>query len=158
MKRWILFVVCCAAGFAFPAEAAQGAKRAASAVPASPATKASVQGGIPEEVRRELAAVGRILANNAAGTIMPNITSKVVTPDADGGYVAGYVAVDVSNIRTEVFPSTESGAYLGSIRYVESWYECPGQSEAEALQAECYVARTRLINELVRYEQGQWHY
>ena len=138
MKPWKLFVVSGAAvfAFAFPAGA----------------------DGIPEKVKQELADVSRTLVNAAAKTIMPSIKSKAVAPGNNGGYVASYVAVDVSDIRTEVVPAAASGKYLGSIHYVENRYECPGQSEADALRAACRVVQSRRIQELVLYEQGKWHY
>jgi LysM repeat protein len=136
--------------------AAQSAKQAKSVTQTPQA--AVPADGIPEKVKLELANVGKTLVNNAARTIMPNAKAKAVAPGDSGGYVASYVVVDTSDIRTEVIPSAESGKYVGSIRYVENLYECPGKSKAEALQAECRVVRSRRINELVRYEKGKWHH
>ena len=114
--------------------------------------------GVPENVKLELAKVGRTLVDNAAKNIMPNIKAKAVAPGSTGGYIASYMEVDASHIRTEVIPSAESGKYVGSIRYVENQYECPGTSKAEALQAACRVVKSRRMNELIRYEKGKWHY
>ena len=114
--------------------------------------------GVPEKVKLELANVGRTLVNNAAKNIMPNIKSKAVAPGSSGGFVASYIEVDASDIRTEVIPSPVSGKYVGSIRYVENQYECPGTSRAEALQAACRLVKSRRMNELISYEKGKWHY
>ena len=113
---------------------------------------------VPEKVKLELADIGKALVNSAARAIMPNSRAKAVAPGGNGGYVASYVEVDTSDIRTEVLPSTESGKYVGSIRYMEKQYECLGKSRAEALQAECRVVKTRRMNELICYEKGKWHY
>ena len=114
--------------------------------------------GVPENIKLELGNVGRTLVNNAAKSIMPNIKAKAVAPEGSGGFVAKYVEVDATNIRTEVIPSSESGKYVGSIRYVENQYECPGKSKAEALQATCHLVKSRRMNELIRYEKGKWYY
>jgi len=142
MKCWKLFIVCCAAAFSFtlPLEASGNSD------------------GVPEKVKQELAKVASTLVHNAAKTIMPNIKSKAVAPGGHGGYVASYTEVDVSDIRSEVIPSAESGKYVGSIRYVEHQYECPGKSKADALKAECHVVKSRRMHELIRYEQGKWHH
>jgi hypothetical protein len=68
--------------------------------------------------------------------------------------------VDLSGVKTEVIPSTESGSgkYVGSIRYVENRYECPGKNKTDALRAECRVVQSRRIKELISYEKGKWHY
>ena len=113
---------------------------------------------MPEKVKQDLATVGKTLVNSAAKNIMPNIKSKAVAPGDKGGFVASYVEIDPSDIRTEVIPSAESGKYVGSIRYLEYQYECPGKNKAEALQAECRVVKCRRMNELIRYEKGKWHY
>jgi len=166
MKPWKRFAVCCTAVAALTVSAAassvpaasvpspaHGAKRAQDAAPLP-----KTPDGIPENVKLELAKTGRVLVNQAAKHIMPKITAKAVTPGGKGGYVACYTAVDVADIRTEVFSAADPGKYLGSIRYVEYRYECPGTSEAEALRASCRVVQARQINELVRYEDGKWHY
>jgi murein DD-endopeptidase MepM/ murein hydrolase activator NlpD len=134
------------------------AKQAKSAPQAPPKATLAPADGIPEKVKLELANVGKTLVNNAAKTIMPNVKAKAVAPGDSGGYVASYMAVDTTDIRTEVIPSAEPGKYVGSIRYVENQYECPGKSKADALQAECQVVRSRRINELIRYEKGKWHH
>jgi len=174
MKRWKSLIVCCLAVLIFalpatspPAKAAPSqatkAKQTKTAEPAHvPAAPIPVEmhapAGVPESVKLELADVGRILVTNAAKTIMPNVRSKEVVPGNAGGYVANYMEVDASNIRAEVIPSDKPGKYVGSIRYVEHRYECPGTSKAEALQAKCHVAQSRRMNELISYEKGKWHY
>jgi hypothetical protein len=112
---------------------------------------------VPEKVKLELADIGRNLVSKAAKTIMPNSKSKAVAPSGDG-FVASYMEVDASDIRTEVIPSAASGSYVGSIRYVEKRYECPGKNRADALKAECRMVKARRMNELIRYEKGKWHY
>jgi len=142
MKCWKLFVVCCATAFAFALSA--GASDASD--------------NVPEKVKQDLDKAGKTLVNNAAKNIMPNIKAKALAPGDKGGFVASYVEVDASNIRTEVIPSAESGKYVGSIRYMEYQYECPGKNRADALRAECRMVKGRRINELIRYEKGKWHY
>jgi hypothetical protein len=114
--------------------------------------------GVPENVKVELANVGRTLVDNAAKNIMPNIKAKAVKADDKGGFVASYVEVDASDIQTEAIPSAESGKYVGAIRYTECQYECPGKNKAEALKAECRMVKSRRIKELISYEKGKWHY
>ena len=170
MKRWKLLIVCCAVAFAAcalsaeaaaPAPATKAKKQAKSAEPL-PSIPIHVQvyapEGVPETVKQDLAAVSNTLVGNAAKTIMPNIRSKAVAPGGSGGYVASYTEVDGSDVRAEVLPSSESGKYVGSIRYVENQYECTGKSQADALRAECHVVKSRRMNELIRYEKGKWHY
>ena len=168
MNCWKLFIVCCTAlcAFALPAEAAAPApaKQAKQAKNVAPAPTMPIHvriyapAGVPEKVKLELANVSKTLVGNAAKTIMPNIRSKAVGPGGSGGYVASYTEVDSSDIRAEVLPSSETDKYVGSIRYVENQYECPGKSQADALRAECRVVKSRRMNELVRYEKGKWHY
>ncbi|MDR0239566.1 MAG: LysM peptidoglycan-binding domain-containing protein [Deltaproteobacteria bacterium] len=114
--------------------------------------------GVPENVKLELAKVGKTLVDSAAKNIMPNVKAKTVAPGSTGGFVASYMEVDASHIRTEVIPSTKPGEYVGSIRYVENQYECTGTSRAEALQTSCRMVKSRRMNELIRYEKGKWHY
>ena len=168
MKCWKLCIVCCAVAFAFslptgaaaPAQAAK-AKQAKKAAP-EPTIPVHVRtyapDGVPEKIKMEFADVSKTLVGNAAKSIMPNIRSKAVAPGGSGGYVASYVEVDGSDVRAEVIPSSESGKYVGSIRYVENQYECPGKTQADALRAECRVVKSRRMNELVRYDKGKWHY
>jgi hypothetical protein len=113
---------------------------------------------VPAKVKQELDKVGKTLVNNAAKHITPNIKSKALTPDDKGGFVACYVEVDASDVRTEVLPSAESGKYVGSIRYTEYQYECPGKNKAEALKAECHMVKARRMHEMIRYEKGKWHH
>ena len=173
MKFRNVFFVCCISVFVFalpagaaapaPSKSAKSTKSAKSAAPApTPAVPSHVDmrapAGVPENVKLELADVGRTLVNNAARNIMPNSKAKAVAPGSDGGYVASYIEVDASDIRTEVIPSAEAGKYVGSIRYAENQYECPGKSRADALQAACRLVKSRRMNELIRYEKGKWHY
>ncbi|MDR2694920.1 MAG: translation initiation factor 2 [Deltaproteobacteria bacterium] len=168
MKYRKLFLVCCISAFAFavsagtatsaPAKKAQQAKN----VPAAPAppvqVSVSAPDGVPDNVKLELASVSKTLVGNAARTIMPSSRAKAVAPGGNGGHVASYVEVDCSDVRAEVVPSATAGQYVGSIRYVENQYECPGKTAAEALKAECRVVKARRMNELIRYEKGKWHY
>jgi LysM repeat protein len=143
-----------------PDPATPPAKKAAPAPPpTAPEERVRMHApdSVPEKVKLELANVGRTLVNNAAKTITPNSKSKAVAPSGDG-YVASYMEVDASDIRTEVIPSAASGSYVGSIRYVEKRYECPGKNKADALKAECRMVKARRMNELIRYEKGKWHY
>ena len=164
MKFRNLLVICYMVAFAFAAPATSSAKSAKQAKNSAPIPAASgsvemrAPDGVPEKVKTELADAGRTLVNNAAKNIMPNIKNKAVAPGGNGGYVASYTEVDVSDIRTEVIPSAESGKYVGSIRYVENQYECPGKNKTDALRAECRVVKSRRMNELICYEKGKWHY
>jgi len=121
-------------------------------------TEAVASGGVPEKVKQDLDKVGKTLVNNAAKNILPNIKSKAVAPGSDGGFVASYVEVDASDVRTEAVPSAESGKYVGSIRYAENQYECPGKSKADALKAECHMVKSRRMCEMIQYEKGKWNY
>ena len=112
---------------------------------------------VPAKVKSELAALGTKLVNNASRTIMPSAKSKAVAA-SEQGFVASYIDIDTSSMRAEVMPSKDKGKYVGSIRYLENQYECPGATRAEALKAECVRKKSRRINELVRYEKGKWHY
>jgi hypothetical protein len=165
MKCWKLFIVCCLAAFAFtvPAEAAAPAKaKQAKKDPPAPTIPIHVRvyapDSVPEKIKLELADVSKTLVGSAARTIMPNIRSKAVAPGDKGGYIARYTEVDGSDVRAEVTPSSEAGKYVGSIRYVENLYECPGSTEADALRAACHVVKSRRMNELIRYDKGKWHY
>ena len=171
MERWKLFIVCCTAALAFtlsaetaapaPATKAKQANKTepAPSVPSMPIhVSIYAPEGVPEQVKLDLANVSKTLVGNAAKTIMPSIRSKAVAPGGSGGHVASYMEVDSSDIRAEVLPSSESGKYVGSIRYVENQYECLGKSQADALRAECHVVKSRRMNELIRYEKGKWHY
>jgi len=156
MKSWIPVTFVCAVLVALvPLSPARGAQRAKNAAPLPPASVASA---VPEKLTRELAAAGRTVVANAAKHVTPGINAKKVVPARNGGYVACYTAVDVSDIRTEVIPTADPDKFLGSIRYTEYEYECPGRSQAEALQAQCRVARARQVDELVRYAEGKWHH
>lgn len=110
-----------------------------------------------EVVQQKLDAVGRKLVRDAAVNVTPSINKKDVVKDKDG-YVAKYVAVDTNTLVTEVRPSTGPGSqYIGCIKYVENIYECRGKTKNEALKAPCTVAKSRRMNELIRYE-GKWTY
>lgn len=110
-----------------------------------------------EVVQQKLDAVGRKLVRDAAVNVTPGINNKDVVKDKDG-YVAKYVAVDTNSLVTEVRPSTGPGSqYIGCIKYVENIYECRGKTRNEALKAPCSVAKSRRMNELIRYE-GKWTY
>jgi LysM repeat protein len=117
-----------------------------------------ISGEAPDKVRNELLAAAKTLVNNAARSIRPNASDKEVSPVPGGGFVASYMEVDAESMRVEVIPSQRKGGYVGSIRYVENRYECPGASRVAALNAECGRVKSRRMNELIRYEQGKWHY
>ena len=142
-----------------PRSPAQSSKQAKKTAPEPPnLERVTAPDDVPEKVNLELAKACRTLVGNAAKTIVPNIKSKAVVPDDSGGFVARYVEVDTETVRMEVIPSAKAGNYVGSIRYVEYRYECPGKSKNDALQAECRMVGHRRINELIRYEKGKWHY
>ncbi len=132
-------------------------KESAPAIPSMP-VGVTAPAGVPDKVKAELASVADTLVNNAAKSIMPNVRSKAVAPGSGGGFVASYTEVEVATARAEVIPSSEKDKYVGSIRYLEHQYECPGGSKAEALQASCNKVKSRRMNELIRYEKGKWHY
>jgi LysM repeat protein len=130
----------------------------AGAPAAAPPAAVKTPDGVPDTIRSELLAAARTLVNNAAKSIRPSAYAKEVSPAPDGGFVASYMEVDTESMRVEVLPSHRKGNYVGSIRYVENRYECPGGSRVEALRAECGRTKSRRMNELIRYEKGKWHY
>ena len=158
------FIICCMTVLALAAPVLSSAKNAKPAKNAAPApeTQISVETyapeGVPENIKHELAGVAKTLVNHAAKNISPSIKNKAVAQGSNGDYVASYMEVDVSHVRADVIPSSESGKYVGSIRYVENQYECPGKMKADALKAECRAVKSRRMNELIRYEKGKWHY
>lgn len=125
-------------------------------------TPAAKKGGAEnvEAVQAKLDVVGKKLVSSAAKTVSPNIKTKAVAPAPDGkGFVASYVAVDESTLKTELRPGTgPGGQYVGSIKYLENHYECRGATKAEAMGAPCTMVKSRRMNELIRYEAGKWSY
>lgn len=113
-----------------------------------------------EAVQIKLDAVGKKLVSSAAKTVNPSIKAKAVAPSPDGkGFVASYVAVDQSTLKTELRPGTgPGGQYVGSVKYLENVYQCSGATKAEALNAPCTMVKSRRMNELIRYEAGKWSY
>jgi hypothetical protein len=166
MKPRNFFIICCMAVFALAAPVPSSAKNAkpakktasATATEAPISVEAYAPDNVPENVKQELAGAARTLVGNAAKNIMPNSKNKEVAQGSNGEYVASYTEVDVSHVRADVIPSSESGKYVGSIRYAEKQYECPGKNKADALKAECRAVKSRKMNELIRYEKGKWHY
>ena len=141
MKCW-KFAVCCVTAFALTL----------------PAGAFGASDSVPETIKQDLSKVADTLVKNAAKNIRPNIKTKEVKADDKGGFVACYVEVDASDVQTEVTPSAAPGKYVGTIRYTECQYECPGKNKAEALKAECRMVKSRRIKELISYEKGKWHY
>lgn len=113
-----------------------------------------------EAVQAKLDAVGKKLVSSAAKTVSPSAKAKAVAPAPDGkGFVATYVAVDESTLKTELRPGTgPGGQYVGSVKYLENHYECRGATKAEAMGAPCNMVKSRRMNELIRYEAGKWSY
>lgn len=113
-----------------------------------------------EAVQVKLDAVGKKLVSSAAKTVSPSIKAKAVAPVAGGrGFVASYVLVDESSMKTELRQGTgPGGQYVGIIKYLENHYECRGATKAEALGAPCNMVKSRRMNELIRYEAGKWSY
>lgn len=138
---------------AAPAKAAP-AKAADKAAPAK-ATKGKKGEESEEVIKSKLDTLGKQLIVKAAATVSPSINKKAVAPE-DGGFVARYTEVDTTQVVTELIHSTGSGGkYIGSIKYLETQYECRGKTQDEALNAPCSKSKVRRMNELVRYD-GKW--
>lgn len=111
-----------------------------------------------EQIAAELDITGRKLAAQAGRTLMPSKASKAVRREGSS-YVATYVEVDTSNVRTEMRPGAAPGQYVGFVRYQEKFMECRGASKKAALaNASCQHVKTRNLNELIRYDGSSWKY
>lgn len=129
------------------------AKAPAKAAPKN--TKGKKSDESPEAIKAKLDVMGKQLVVKAAATVSPSLSKKAVTPEG-GGYVARYTEIDTTDIVTELIQSTgPGGKYIGSIKYLEIHYECPGKTQDEALKAPCTKVKARRMNELVRYD-GKW--
>ena len=111
-----------------------------------------------EVIQTKLDAVGKKLVGAAAKTVSPSMKAKAVAADGKA-FVATYVEVDESTLKTEMRPGTGPGAqYVGIIKYLENHYECRGATKAEAMGAPCTMVKSRRMNELIRYDAGKWSY
>lgn len=119
------------------------------------AKNAVVKGSKSEaQIKAELDKMGQKLVAQSSRTIMPNKANKEVKK-VGSEWVATYVSVDTDHVSTELRPGSK-GQYVGFIRYQERIMECRGATKQAALSAPCTQARTRNLNELIRYDGKAW--
>lgn len=109
------------------------------------------------EAKAQLDATAKKLVGNAAKTVTPNINSKAVSK-VGKEYVAKYTSIDVNSVSTDVRPTNTPGHYVGTVRYMEHFYECRGKTKAEALKASCSRTHGRRMSELIHYDGKKWTY
>lgn len=109
------------------------------------------------EAKAQLDATAKKLVSNAAKTVTPNINNKAVSK-VGKEYVAKYTSIDVNSVSTDVRPTNTPGHYVGTVRYMEHFYECRGKTKAEALKASCSRTHGRRMSELIHYDGKKWTY
>lgn len=117
-------------------------------------TKSSKGAKSEAQIKAELDQMGKKLASQSARTLLPNKANKEVK-QVGGQWVATYIEVDPTHVTTEMRPGA-NGQYVGFIRYQEHIMECRGATRQAALKAPCQEARTRNLNELIRYDGKAW--
>lgn len=138
-----------------PAEPKKSTTKPAAKTSTKKTTAKTAKGAKSEaQIKAELDQMGKKLAAQSARTLLPNKANKEVK-QVGGQWVATYIEVDPTHVTTELRPGA-NGQYVGFIRYSEHIMECRGATRAEALKAPCQEARTRNLNELIRYDGRQW--
>ncbi len=124
--------------------------------PSVPSTKKASKGSKSEaQIKKELDAMGQKIAGQAARTLTPNKAHKEVVKRGNE-WVATYIDVDTSRVRTEMRPSATPGQYVGIIRYQEEIMECRGATKEAALSAPCTQRSTRNLREMIAYDGKRW--
>ncbi len=107
-------------------------------------------------IKQKLESIAKKLVKSAADHVMPNAAKKDVHQE-NNQYVAYYIEIDQSSLRTEMRSSEKAGNYVGLIKYKEVHYKCSAPTKQEALKAPCYRARSRNLTEIISYD-GKWRY
>lgn len=89
----------------------------------------------------------------------PGINQKEVKKQADGTYMARYMAVDPDSLETRYKPTENKVIlYIGHMNYHEVEYVCVGKSKEQALAGPFNETNREPITELVKYKAGKWTY
>lgn len=89
----------------------------------------------------------------------PGINQKEVKKQADGTYMARYMAVDPDSLETR-YKSTENKVilYIGHMVYHEVEYVSVGKNREQALAGPFNEVNREPITELIKYKSGKWTY
>jgi len=136
----------------------------ASAKPASaragqkvPAKKASDAG---DKVGTSLETFAKNCITSMNKQRRPGISHKEVKRQADGSYMARYMAVDPDSLAISYNPTENNKTikYIGRMDYHEVEYVCTGKDQKQALAGPFSEANRTPITELIKYKSGKWTY
>lgn len=123
--------------------------------PAKKAAKPAKGAKSEAQIKTELDAMGRKLAAQSGRTLVPNRANPQYK-QAGGQWIASFIAVDPQSVTTEMRPGTNSGQYVGIIRYQEKFMECTGATKQAALNGTCKQVKGRNLSELIHYDGRAW--
>lgn len=89
----------------------------------------------------------------------PGINQKEVKKQADGTYMARYMAVDPDSLETRYKPTENKVIlYIGHMIYHEVEYVSVGKNKEQALAGPFNETNREPITELIKYKSGKWTY
>lgn len=88
---------------------------------------------------------------------MPDCGGKVKTEKRpDGTWTRSYCELKKDSIKVAVHEVKNSGAYVGTIKYVKVTYEAMGRSKQEVMQQQFRVAEKNRVTKIRQYKNGHW--
>lgn len=88
---------------------------------------------------------------------MPDCGGKVKTEKrADGTWTRSYCELKKDSIKVAVHEVKNSGAYVGTIKYIKVTYEAMGRSKQEVMQQQFHVVEKNRVTKIRQYKNGHW--
>lgn len=131
--------------------------RTASAKPTPAASKTADAG---DKVGTSLEAFAKNCITSMNKQRRPGISHKEVKRQADGSYMARYMAVDPDSLTISYNPTENNKTikYIGRMDYHEVEYVCTGKDQKQAMAGPFNEANRTPITELIKYKSGKWTY
>lgn len=92
--------------------------------------------------------------------LRPGITHKEIKRQADGTFVARYMAIDPDSLATSYNPTDNNKIikYIGRMEYHEVEYVSVGKDQKQALAGPFNETNRMPVTELIKYKSGKWCY
>lgn len=134
--------------------------QAASATATKSGSTASKKADSTDKVSMSLETFAKSCITSMNKQRRPGISHKEVKRQADGSYMARYMAVDPDSLAISYNPTENNKTikYIGRMDYHEVEYVCTGKDQKQALAGPFNEANRTPITELIKYKSGKWTY
>ena len=142
-----------------PSSPKQPAQTVAVKQPA-PAGGVKVQPSADDKVKNSLDVFAKDCLVRMNKQRRPSISSKEVSKQPDGTYMARYMFFDADSLETSYNPTENNKTikYIGRMNYHEVEYVCTGKDQKQALAGPFNESNRTPVIELVKFKAGKWTY